>query len=244
MNLPFKTERIDLPSKGLIYPLDNPLSKGYVDMRYMTAYQEEILTNRNYINKGFEYTIDRFCASLIVDENVNYEDLVEGDRFQILLASRILSYGSTYKFEYYGKEYQYDISKLEPKNIPFELYKNKNEFEFELPIAGIPIKIKCLTHKDLLDIEQENNELVKLYPDDTFLRPLKLSKIITSVNGDYSRETVKEFIENKLIGLDIRHIFEYHNEISPDIVTEIQVSQGGEKLTIPFSYIKLFYDLD
>lgn len=241
--LPFKTERIDLPSKGLVYPLDNPLSKGYVDMRYMTAFHEDILTNVNNINRGVEYTIDRFCSSLIVDEAVNYDDLIVGDRFQILLASRILSYGSIYKFKHLNKTHEYDISKLEPKNIPFELYKNKNEFDFELPIAGIPITVKILTHKDLIEIEKQEQELIKQFPDESFSRQLKLSKIIKSINGDYSKDTIQDFIDNRLIGLDIRHVFDFHNEISPDIQTQIEVSQGGEKLTIPFSYLQLFYDI-
>ncbi len=46
------TEEVELPSKGLIYPKDNPLSEGKVEMKYMTAKEEDILTNQNYINQG------------------------------------------------------------------------------------------------------------------------------------------------------------------------------------------------
>ena len=46
------TEQVELPSKGLVYPETNPLSSGVIEMKYMTAKEEDILTNQNYINKG------------------------------------------------------------------------------------------------------------------------------------------------------------------------------------------------
>ena len=48
----FPTETIELPSKGLVYPQDNPLSSGKIEMKYMTAREEDIITNQNYISKG------------------------------------------------------------------------------------------------------------------------------------------------------------------------------------------------
>jgi hypothetical protein len=48
----FPTETIELPSKGLLYPKDNPLSSGKIEIRYMTAAHEDILTNQSYIEKG------------------------------------------------------------------------------------------------------------------------------------------------------------------------------------------------
>ena len=69
----FPTEEVSLPSKGLIYPVDNPLSKGVVEMKYMTAKEEDILTNEAYIKKGT--VIDRLLKSLIVTP-INYGDLI------------------------------------------------------------------------------------------------------------------------------------------------------------------------
>ncbi len=48
----FPTEEVELPSKGLIYPKENPLSSGKIEMKYMTAKEEDILTNQNYIKQG------------------------------------------------------------------------------------------------------------------------------------------------------------------------------------------------
>mgnify|MGYP003112439968 CR=1 FL=1 len=48
----FPTEVIDLPSKGHFYPPENPLSSGQVELKYMTAREEDILTSANLIQKG------------------------------------------------------------------------------------------------------------------------------------------------------------------------------------------------
>ena len=60
----FPTEEIDLPSKGQFYPKDNPLSSGKVDIKYMTAREEDILTSQNLIRKGL--VIDKLLESVIV----------------------------------------------------------------------------------------------------------------------------------------------------------------------------------
>ena len=39
------TETIELPSKGLLYPEGSELAKGTIEMKYMTAKEEDILTN-------------------------------------------------------------------------------------------------------------------------------------------------------------------------------------------------------
>jgi endonuclease YncB( thermonuclease family) len=48
----FPTEQIELPSKGLPYSPDSELSKGVIEMKYMSAKEEDILTNQNFIEKG------------------------------------------------------------------------------------------------------------------------------------------------------------------------------------------------
>ena len=90
------TEIVDLPSKGLVYPESNPLSTGKVEMKYMTAREEDILTNQNYISKGT--VLDELIKSLIVSD-VKYEDMIVGDKNALLVAARILGYGKDYKFE-------------------------------------------------------------------------------------------------------------------------------------------------
>jgi len=92
-NLP--TETIELPSKGLLYSEDNILSNGTIEIKYMTAKEEDILTNQNYIQNGT--VIDKLLQSLIVTK-INYNDLLVGDKNAIMIAARILGYGAEYKF--------------------------------------------------------------------------------------------------------------------------------------------------
>ena len=103
------TEQVDLPSKGLLYPEGHPLSSGVIEMKYMTAKEEDILTNQNYIAKGT--VIDKLLQSLIITE-VNYDELLIGDKNAIMMAARILSYGKDYVFNYNGVEQTADLSTL------------------------------------------------------------------------------------------------------------------------------------
>ena len=72
----FPSERVTLPSKGLFYSKDSPLSEGFIEMKYMTAREEDILTNQNYIENGV--VIDKLLESLIVTKNVDYKSLLIG----------------------------------------------------------------------------------------------------------------------------------------------------------------------
>ena len=89
----FPTEEVTLPSKGLLYPEGSPLKKGVIEMKYMTAKEEDILTNVNLIRSGT--VLDKLLQSLIVTP-INYKELLVGDKNAILIAARILGYGPEY----------------------------------------------------------------------------------------------------------------------------------------------------
>ena len=105
----FPSEIIELPSKGLVYPKDNPLSSGKIEMKYKTAREEDILTNKNYIRQGV--VLDKLLNSLILSK-ISYNDLIIGDKNAVLIAARVLGYGKDYKFTYLGEEKTVDLSKL------------------------------------------------------------------------------------------------------------------------------------
>ena len=98
----YPAEEVTLPSKGLLYPKDSPLSKGIIEMKYMTAREEDILTNQNLIKNGT--VIDKLLQSLILTD-FNYNDLLLGDKNAVLIAARILGYGSDYNFNYKGEDF-------------------------------------------------------------------------------------------------------------------------------------------
>ena len=91
------TEIVELPSKGLVYPETNPLSSGQVEIKYMTAKEEDILSNQSYIQKGI--VIDKLLQSL-VKSKINFDDLIIGDKNAIMIAARVLGYGKDYKFSW------------------------------------------------------------------------------------------------------------------------------------------------
>ena len=128
----FPTEVVDLPSKGHFYVDGHPLSSGKVEVKYMTAKEEDILTSQNLIQQGT--VIDVLLQSLIVDKTININELLIGDKNAIMVAARILGYGKDYEFTYDGEEHKVDLSKLEPVDIDFNKFtRSVNEFSFELP---------------------------------------------------------------------------------------------------------------
>ena len=148
------TETVELPSKGLLYPEDSPLAEGKIEMKYMTAKEEDILTNQNYIRQGT--VVDKLLRSLVVSK-INFNDLLIGDKDAILIASRILGYGKDYTFTYSGESITTDLTELNEKFLDESLILSPrtNEFAFELPHSGNKITFKLLTQKDDNIIEKE-----------------------------------------------------------------------------------------
>ena len=74
----FATEIVSLPSQGKCYPETNPLSSGNIELKYMTAREEEILTSQSLIKKGV--VLDKLFEAIIVDKGVNPDDIILGDK--------------------------------------------------------------------------------------------------------------------------------------------------------------------
>ena len=227
----FPTEVVELPSKGLIYPQDNPLSEGTVEMKYMTAKEEDILSNQAYIQKGI--VLDKLLQSLIIDKNINYDDLVVGDKNALFMAARILGYGKDYSFEYNGMEYTVDLTELDAK--PFDessIQKGVNEFSFTLPTSGVPVTYKMLTGHDEKKINRELESLKKIDKSSSAELSTRLKYIITSVGGDSETKTIREFVDNYLLAKDSRALREHMREVQPDVDMSY-ILDSGEEVTIP-----------
>jgi hypothetical protein len=210
----FPTEEIDLPSKGLLYPLDNQLSSGKITMRYMTAEHEDILTNKSYIEKGI--VLDKLMQSLIVSK-INYDDLIVGDKNAIMVAARVLGYGKDYEFIYEGEKQAVDLSKIE--NKPFDeslVTKGINEFDFTLPSNGTKITFKILSGHDEKKIDQELKGLSKINSDNSPTLSTRLKYIITSVEGDKDPKTIRQLVTN-LLARDSKALRDYIKKIQPDV---------------------------
>ena len=212
----FPTEEVTLPSKGLIYPPENPLSKGTLEMKYMTAKEEDILTNDSYIKNGT--VIDKLLQSLIVTP-INYNDLIVGDKNAIMIAARVLGYGKDYSFTLDDEEHTVDLTEVNDKELQEEhlLEKGKNEFSFLLPTIQKNITFKILTHGDEKKVETEVKGLKKIDKKSSAEYSTRLKHMILSVEGDYERKTVRQFVDNQLLARDSRALREYIKEIQPDV---------------------------
>ena len=209
------TETVTLPSKGLLYSKESPLSSGQVEMCYMTAKHEDILTNRNYIINGT--WLDKLLKSLIVSP-IDYNELLICDKDAILIAARTLGYGKDYTVLYNGKEQIIDLSKLEDKIFDISLFENGvNDFEFILPKTGNTVTFKLLTHGDEQKIEQEIKGLQKINPEVSPSLTTRMKYMITSVNGNREIKSIREFVDNALLAPDARALRNYYNKMSPNI---------------------------
>ena len=150
------TEVIELPSRGYYYPEGHPLSGGKIEMKYMTAKEEDILASQNLIKQGV--VIDRLLQSLIVTK-INYNDLLTVDKNAIFIAARILAYGEDYQVNINcpscGEkcEHTVDLQSFEEKEIDWNLLKD-GDLKFILPASKAEVTFKMLTHGDEKKIEE------------------------------------------------------------------------------------------
>ena len=225
------TEIIDLPSKGLLYPENSELAKGTLEMKYMTAKEEDILTNQSYIKNGT--VLDKLMKSLIVSK-IEFDDLLIGDKNAIMVSARILGYGSEYSFEYNGETQTIDLSSLENKPLKEKLFTNRvNEFEFTLPHSKNAVTFKLLTHKDEQDISRELEGLKKINKDSSTELSTRLKYLITSVEGSREKKDIREFVENYFLAKDSRALREYIKEIQPDVDLTFFPDNGSDRISIP-----------
>jgi hypothetical protein len=225
----FPTEVIELPSKGLLYSPGSALSSGKVEMKYMTAKEEDILSNQSYIQQGI--VLDKLLQSLIISP-INYDELVVGDKNALMVASRILGYGADYTFTYLGKKYTVDLSKLENKVLDESLLDSNKEFAFTLPATGTEITFKILTHADEKKIEAELAGLKKLNQEANPELSTRLKHIITSVGNNRDVKTIREFVDTYLLARDSRAFRDYMRKASPD-VNLVFTTDGGEEAALP-----------
>jgi len=227
MNNKFPTEVIELPSEGYFYPESSPLSSGKLELKYMTAREEDILTSKNLIQKGI--VIDKLLESLIVTK-IDYSELLLGDKNAVLLASRILAYGKDYDVVVTcpkcGESFDttIDLTTVTNKEVEvLDCVKGTKDFTVELPFSKIKITIKLLTHKDEVNIDAELKALKKISSVDGIDRELttRLKYLISSVNGDTNPQRINSFVMDELLSRDIVEIKKIIKKTTPDIDTSI-----------------------
>jgi hypothetical protein len=245
----FPTQVISLPSEGKVYAESNPLSKGTLEIKYMTAREEDILADRNLINKGI--VLQKLLESVVVQPGVNSDDLVVGDINAVYLATRMLGYGPEYDVEvtdpFSGEKQKVtiDLSAIQTKDIDFSKLNKDNRYELVLPVSKKKLIVRLLTHKDEKDINQEIQALERLSKGKSVGTDVttRFKYMIVEVDGNSDRGFINKFVPNMLAG-DTKALRTFFKEISPDLDMTFQftseVTGDVEALSIPFG-ISFFY---
>ena len=233
----FPTEVVDLPSQGLLYPKDSPLSSGQIEIKYMTAKEEDILTSANLIKKGI--VVEKLIDALIVDKSINTNELLIGDKNAVLVASRILGYGKEYEVVIDGQRVEVDLTKLKDKKLDKKIVSNGvNEFEFELPATKRKLTFKLLTSADEKSIDAEVTGYEKIGDGIGYDLTTRLKHMIVSVDGDTKRASINSFVDNEFLSIDSLEFRQYANKIMPDVdMTSIYIDADGEEkeFTVPMT---------
>tara|TARA_Y100000401_G_scaffold93968_1_gene80347 strand:+ start:452 stop:1204 length:753 start_codon:yes stop_codon:yes gene_type:complete len=234
----YASEVIDLPSDGKLYPENSPLREGKLELKYMTAKEEDILTSQNLIKKGM--VIEKLLDSLILTKGVTSNDLVLGDKNAVMVAARILAYGPDYECEVTNPSTG-EVSKqvFNLADCPFKKPSDdvkENNFEFELPISKKKVTFKVLTGKDEKNIEKELQQIAKLGSDVQPELTTRLRYTLTSVEGDTDIGKINTFVQS-MLSRDSLALRAEISKVSPDIELEQEIELGGEsvKVAIPMT---------
>jgi hypothetical protein len=245
----FPTEVIDLPSKGLLYPEGHPLANGQIEMKYMTAKEEDILTSQNLIKKGV--VIDKLLQSLIVTP-VDYNDLLLGDKNAIMIAARVLGYGKDYPVEVtceHCKEknkINVDLTEVEDSNFDeTNITPHQNIFKYTLPQANRTIEYSVLTHRTERLIADELNAMKKVTAKSGVNKEVttRLKHLIVSVDGNTDKGYIRNFVDNELFAMDSRALRTEVQDKMPDVdlnfgfvCTECQETNESVKIPINVNF--------
>ena len=219
----FSTEIISLPSQGKCYPETNPLSSGNIELKYMTAREEEILSSQSLIKKGV--VLDKLFEAIIVDKKVNPDDILLGDKNAIMLATRILGYGPEYKIQIQtstgeNETINVDLGKVQTKDIDFSKLTSDNRYTFKTSTGNVLI-FKLLTHGDEKRIDADVNAMKRLSKDSMGGElTTRYRYMIVSVDGNEDTKSITDFINNKFLSKDTKAFREHLKVIQPDIKME------------------------
>lgn len=224
------TEFVDLPSEGRFYPEGHPLhGSDSVEIRYMTAKDEDILTSQTLLKKGI--AIDRLLQNIIIDKNIKVDDLLVGDKNALIVATRITGYGDDYEVNITCptcatvSPHNVVLSELNKVTISDDLLQafdvNQTEqgtFTVNLPKSKVDVEIKLLTGRDeksLMEISErrKKHKLQEAMLTDQF------KSFIVSVNGNSDKNAISSFVDN-MPAYDSRHLRNLYANITPNVDME------------------------
>lgn len=217
----FPTEVINLPSKGWFYPAGHILASGKLELKPMTAKEEDILTSKNLIQKGV--VLDKLLESLIVDKSIKPEDMLNCDRNAAFVAIRRMAYGDEYKANVTcpkcgaDNPLTIDLGEMDNKEYDFSKHQQgKNEFDFVLPLSKVNVVFRILNKKDEDAIDAELKALKKVSKDVTSEITTRLKSVIVSIGGNPDKGVIRKAVDEMRAGDSLA--FRNHvRSMTPDI---------------------------
>ena len=213
-----------LPSRGKLYDKDSPLfCREVIDIKAMTAKDENILMSQAYIKNGT--VIDKLLESCIVDKSIDVNELLTGDRDALMIAVRITGYGSEYNVattcENCNKHVKHavNLSGLAIKRFgaePVEI--GKNMFSVALPTTKKTVFFRLLTvgdEKEIAETAKRKEAMLGIKANETRATHLLLNSIV-SIDNISDRNKLSKFIDNMPIS-DARFLRKYIKDITPTI---------------------------
>lgn len=233
---------IDLPSQGFVYPKNHPLHAGTIEIKYMTAKEEDILSTESFIKNGT--VIDRFLQSVIVTPGVNTNDMIIGDIDALTVAARVYGYGHEYEINVETpsgntQKIVVDLSKLvlntlDEDSVPV---RGVNEFDFEFPSKN-KVRFKLLTQKDqqLIQTDLKRQARSGIHNTSTSAST-QLKYQIVELNGVRDRNVINNFIDNYLLAADARAFRKHVESMQPgvDLSAEVTDYETGEPFQAPIT---------
>ena len=241
------TEFVDLPSQGNFYSPDHPLhGKDCVEIKQMTAKEEDILTSRTLLKKGV--ALERVIASLIVDKNIDPDSLLIGDKNAIIIATRVAGYGADYTTSVncpecgVAQSYCFNLNtativhggELETYDV---IHNENGTFNVTLPNTGLVITFKMLTSKDEKNLLQGvTTDRKKKDMERNVTR--QLAQIIVAVNESSEPQVVNYVVEN-LPSLDARHLRLAYRDVAPHVdltqIFECSECDYAQEMEVPLT---------
>lgn len=240
------TEFVDLPSKGIGYNVKHPMhGKDTIEIRYMTAKDEDILTSKTLLKKGI--AIERFLDNIIIDKSVKASSLLVGDRNAIIIAARISGYGAEYNTNITcpacsdTSNYNFDLNnkRVHETNLDEKLGITKTPeglFKVTLPLTKFDVEFKLLTGEDELYLSKMASNQAKNISIETNLTN-QYKRMIASIQGHSDRVTIDTFVDN-LPTRDSRFLKVCYKMVNPDVkvIDNYSCTACGfeQELEVPF----------
>ena len=222
LSFPSPIEAVDLPTKGKFYSLDHPLHNiEFVEIRHMTAADEEILTSKTLLQKGI--ALERMIQGLLIDKRIKVDEMFVGDKNAVVMSARMIGYDPIYKTNVVcpacgtRAPHEFDLREVKPKEVAEDiLISGDGTFEITLPNTDIKLELKMLTGNDERSLQMRAENKKKHNLPESPLRD-QLKAIIVSIDGDKNRETIEKYVDKEMLAKHSKFVREEYARIIPNL---------------------------